>query len=165
MDALIGTFHIDLKMVIFQLLNFAIVFFVLYKFAIKPISKLMDERSQEIDTGLKDAGESKILKEKMLADYKTEMGKARAESQALFDQMKKEVDEKRAALLADAQTEVDTMIKNGQSQLVNEKQKMMNDIKGEIVELVTLATARVARMDTDDAHIQNHIKQAIETLK
>jgi flagellar biosynthesis/type III secretory pathway protein FliH len=57
------------------------------------------------------------------------------------------------------------MIKNGQSQLVNEKQKMMNDIKGEIVELVTLATARVARMDTDDAHIQNHIKQAIETLK
>jgi F-type H+-transporting ATPase subunit b len=145
--------------------GFAISFFVLYKFAIKPISKLMDERSQEIDTGLKDAGESKILKEKMLADYKTEMGKARAESQALFDQMKKEVDEKRAALLADAQTEVDTMIKNGQSQLVNEKQKMMNDIKGEIVELVTLATARVARMDTDDAHIQNHIKQAIETLK
>ncbi len=164
MDALIGTFHIDLKMVIFQLINFAIVFFVLYKFAIKPISKLMDERKEEINTGLADAGENKVLKEKMLTDYKAEMQKARAESQTLFEAMKKEVEDKRTALLADVQIEADTLIKNGKEQLASEKQKMMNEIKGEIVELVTLATAKVAGGDTSDKAVQDKIKQAIESL-
>ncbi len=164
MDALIGTFHIDLKMVIFQLVNFAIVFFVLYKFAIKPISKLMDERTTEIHTGLKDADESKVLKEKMLADYKAEMAKARAESGALFEAMKKEVEDKRAALLSDVQKESDMLLKNGKDQLAQEKQKMMNEIKGEIVGLVALATAKVAGTDTNDKAVQDKIKQAIESL-
>lgn len=164
MDALIGTFHIDIKMVIFQLVNFAVVFFVLYKFAIKPISKLMDERKSEIDTGISDAQESKILKEKMLSDYKAEMTKARTESQSLFEEMKKDVENQRTALISGAHTEVEAMIKNGREQLVQEKQKMMNEIKSEIVDLVVLATSKVASMDTSDVQVQSKIKEAIETL-
>ena len=42
-------------MILAQIINFAVVFFVLYKFALKPLKKLMDERSATISGGLDNA--------------------------------------------------------------------------------------------------------------
>jgi F-type H+-transporting ATPase subunit b len=58
MDSLISIFHLDLGLFIAQLVNFAIVFSVLYFFAFKPLVKIMAERSAKIDKSLKDADET-----------------------------------------------------------------------------------------------------------
>ena len=55
MEELIQTFHIDWKLLIAQLINFAIVLFVLWKFAIKPLSKTMDKRTNDIEKSIDDA--------------------------------------------------------------------------------------------------------------
>ncbi len=60
MEQLIATFHIDIPLVIAQVVNFAIVFFVLYWFALKPLMKVMNKRSQDIENGLKNAELSEI---------------------------------------------------------------------------------------------------------
>ncbi len=49
MESLIETFHLDIKLIIAQAFNFAIVAFVIYFFALKPIFKLMDKRSNKIE--------------------------------------------------------------------------------------------------------------------
>ena len=61
MDSLITTFHIDWKMIIAQLINFVVVFFVLYRYALKPLAKLMEERGTTIEDGLKNADKQKEL--------------------------------------------------------------------------------------------------------
>ena len=48
MDSIISTFHIDWKIIIAQAINFGVVFIVLYIFALKPLSKLMNERAEKI---------------------------------------------------------------------------------------------------------------------
>jgi F0F1-type ATP synthase membrane subunit b/b' len=53
MDSIISTFHVDLKLLIAQVINFGIIFFVLYKFAFKPIAKIMQERTNTIEKKLK----------------------------------------------------------------------------------------------------------------
>ena len=55
MDSLISTFHIDWHLIVAQAVNFAIVFAVLYWFALKPLGKLMEERKETIEKGLADA--------------------------------------------------------------------------------------------------------------
>ena len=55
MQELITTFHIDWKLLIAQIVNFGLVLFVLWKFAIKPLSKVMADRSKEIEKSLDDA--------------------------------------------------------------------------------------------------------------
>ncbi|MDP2944107.1 MAG: ATP synthase F0 subunit B, partial [bacterium] len=55
MESLISTFHVDVRLLVAQLINFAIVFFVLYFFAFKPLVKVMADRSEKIDKSLKDA--------------------------------------------------------------------------------------------------------------
>ena len=55
MESLISTFHLDLKLIIAQLVNFLIVAGILWFFALKPIMKIMKERTEKIEKGLKDA--------------------------------------------------------------------------------------------------------------
>src|SRR3989344_4480411 len=61
MESIISTFHIDWKIIIAQMVNFAVVFAVLYVYALKPLSKLMKERSEKIEGGLLDAKKSQEL--------------------------------------------------------------------------------------------------------
>ena len=55
MNELIQTFHIDWQLMLAQIVNFGLVFFVLYKLAAKPLSNLIKERTEEIETGLDNA--------------------------------------------------------------------------------------------------------------
>ena len=63
MDSLITTFHIDWKIIIAQVINFLIVFLVLYFFAIKPLKKMMAERADKISKGLTDATSNALVLE------------------------------------------------------------------------------------------------------
>ena len=55
MQELITTFHIDWKLMIAQIVNFGLVFTLLYWLAAKPLSKLMKDRTKEITDGLDNA--------------------------------------------------------------------------------------------------------------
>ena len=68
MDSFIETFHIDLKIIISQVINFVIVLFVLQYLALKPLKKLMSERTMRINKGLEDA----TTNEELLNNTKTE---------------------------------------------------------------------------------------------
>jgi F-type H+-transporting ATPase subunit b len=64
MDGIIEAFHLDIKLIIAQLINFTIVLAVLYKLVYKPLLKTMNERTGKIEKGLKDAQESQAQLEK-----------------------------------------------------------------------------------------------------
>ena len=59
MNEFIATFHIDWRLMIAQIANFGLVFLVLYLLAAKPLKKLMEDRTNEITTGLTNAEEAK----------------------------------------------------------------------------------------------------------
>ena len=63
MNELITTFHIDWKLMIAQVVNFGLVFAVLYFIAAKPLRKLIDDRTTEINTGLNNAKEANFALE------------------------------------------------------------------------------------------------------
>jgi F-type H+-transporting ATPase subunit b len=150
MDSLITTFHIDWKIIIAQAINFGIVFLVLYFFAIKPLKKLMGERSQKISGGLDDAKENAKLLEATKAEYAEVLAKARAEAHDLFQEGKKEAEAKRAEMLENAQKDVASLIASGKKNLEAEKAKMMEDAKREIVSIVVAATEKLITDITDD---------------
>ena len=48
MEELIKTFHIDIKLILAQLVNFGIVLFVLKRYAYGPVLKMMQERTDKM---------------------------------------------------------------------------------------------------------------------
>lgn len=143
MDSIISTFHIDWKIIIAQAINFGVVFVVLYIFALKPLSKLMKERSGEIGKGVDDAKINAELLFKTRREYDEALLKARAEADKIFQEGKKEANAKRVIMLEEAKNEVALVIENGKKTLEAEKMKMVEEAKKEIVELAMRATEKL----------------------
>ena len=143
MDSLITTFHIDWKMIIAQLINFVVVFFVLYRYALKPLAKLMEERGTTIEDGLKNADKQKELLALQQAEYDATLAKARAEAATLMKEVKKDAELRRTEMLDQTRTEVVEMFESGRKQLAADKQKMLDEAKKELVGMVMSATEKV----------------------
>ena len=143
MDSLISTFHIDWHMIIAQVIDFAVVFFVLYKFALKPLKKLMDERAATITGGLDNAKKQEELLKAQQEQYDQTLAQARADAQTLMKEVKKDAEEKRAQIMEAAQKDSAAIFENGKKQLESEKAKMLDEAKKELVTLIVNATEKV----------------------
>lgn len=162
MDSFISTFHIDWKIIIAQAINFIVVLFVLQYLALKPIKKLMKDRTERIEGGLKDATLNAEVLKNTKKEYDDIVAKARLEAHDIFQEGKKEAEIKKAEMLALAQKDVLTMVSNGKKTLEAEKVKMVEEAKSEIVSLVVKATEKLLESSTDksiDEKALNQIKK------
>ena len=151
MESIITTFHIDWHIIIAQAINFAIVLIVLYIFALKPLSKLMRERSEKIAKGIDDAKCNAEILEAGKVEYEAALAKARAEANTIFQTGKKEAEAKRAEMLETAKTEVKTMIDSGKKTLEAEKTKMVEEARQEVVALIVEATKKMLDGRADES--------------
>src|SRR3989344_4294934 len=102
MDEFISTFHIDWKLMLAQAFNFGLVFLALYYLASKPLKKVIEERTNEIKTGLMDAKINKEVLEKTKEEYEQITRTARSEAHTIFESSKKEAMDKKNEMLEGA---------------------------------------------------------------
>lgn len=165
MDALVGTFHIDWKLVVAQFVNFAIVFFVLYWFALRPLGKLMSERSAKIEKGLDDARKNAELAEQAKKSYDEELMRARHDAQALVKSMQADISKKREELVASAEKEVQQILKEGKGKLLEEKNSMVKQAENEIASLVLLATEKVLSKQINVGLNKEIVAESLRSMK
>ncbi|MCF7834401.1 MAG: F0F1 ATP synthase subunit B [Candidatus Pacebacteria bacterium] len=161
MESIIETFHIDWKLIVAQIFNFAVVLTVLYFYALKPLQKLMAERSEKIEKGLKDA---KICEEnlaKTTKEYEETLAKARAEANDFIKESKKEANDKKNEMLEEAKNEVKILIDNGKKTLEAEKEKMIAEAKKEVSLVAVKMAERLLAGKMDSSFDQ----RSIEDLK
>ena len=162
MDSLISIFHLDLGLFIAQLVNFAIVFFVLYFFAFKPLVKIMAERSAKIDKSLKDADETARRLAAVSREREEIIAAAKQQANVLIEEADKRGDKRREEIIAKAKEEVGQIINQEKAQLSREKSETLREIKKEVAELVILSVEKVLgekmNSDKDGALIKKLVK-------
>lgn len=143
MDDLIKIFHIDWKLMIAQLINFAIVVFVLWKLALKPLLKIMDERSDKIAESLEQAkkieAELKAMDDKRVA-AETE---AKVQAQAIIKEAQAVAETKRQELMAQVKEEAQRTLEQARESLVAEQTKAMQAVRQQAARLVTQAVTKI----------------------
>ena len=145
MDSIIETFHIDWKVIIAQALNFGIVFVVLYVYALKPLSKLMKERSERIDKGLEDAKTNNEMLKQTTLKYDEAMAQVKIEASNIFTQGKKEAEAERQRMVEEAKKEAENIVSAGKKSLEAEKEKMVQEAKNEIATIAMLAAEKIMK--------------------
>lgn len=150
MESIINTFHIDWKIIIAQAINFAIVFTVLYIFALKPLNKLMRERSEKIAKGVNDAKQNAEMLTLTKTEHEAIINKAKSDAQTIFLEGRRKSEAKRAEMLAEAKADVEKLIANGKKTLEAEKIKMVDEARKEVSSLVVEATKKLLEKRPDD---------------
>jgi len=162
MESLISTFHIDLKLFIAQLVNFAIVLAVLYFFAFKPLVKMMSERTEKIDKSLKEADEI----EKRLALTERErtevIAAAKKQAATLIEEADKRGEERRVELIAKAKEDIGQVINQERAKMGREKAETLKEIKKEIGDLVILTVEKLLNEKMTSDKDQELIKKLVK---
>jgi F-type H+-transporting ATPase subunit b len=159
MEPIINAFHIDYKIIIAQVVNFGIVFAVLYIYAIKPLSKIMKERGEKIEKGVNDAKSNAEILNKTKAEYDEVLNKARAEADKIFQEGKKEAEAKKVLMLEKTKEEVAMLIADGKKNLESEKVKMVAEAKEEIVSLSVKIAEKILQSKIDGNFDEKTVKE------
>ena len=143
MQELITTFHIDWKLMIAQIVNFGLVFALLYWLAAKPLSKLMKDRTKEITDWLDNAKLAKtevananIKKEEIIREGKESAKQIISTSQADGKEIVKEAKDK-------ATLEKEEIIKQARLDAEKEKKNAEGEVRKEAAELVSSSVRKV----------------------
>lgn len=152
-----------------QLVNFGIVVVVLWFFALKPLSKKMQERAKMIEKGLADAQESAERLAQAEKERKEIIQEARQQAQKILVEMDKDASQEREQMLAKAKIEAGKLSEDGKKQLEIERKQMVQQVKKEVADLVALATQKVLSQEVtakiDAEIIQKALEGAEQELK
>jgi F-type H+-transporting ATPase subunit b len=162
MESFINTFHIDWKIIIAQAINFIIVLFILYFLVVKPLKKMMSERTTLIEGGISDAKTNAEMLKNTHKEYNEIVARAKTEAHTIFQEGKQEAENKKSEMIENAKKEVENMILNGKKMLESERAKIIEEAKEEIVSLVVKSTEKLLENHPDknfDDNAMNKIKK------
>jgi F-type H+-transporting ATPase subunit b len=162
MDSLIETFHIDVKLLIAQVINFAIVFSVLYFFALKPLLKIMQKRTETIEKSLDDAKRIEENLEKTEADYNKRLSEAKKEAGNIMEKANKLSEEKKGEMIKKAKEEIGQIIESEKAKMQTEKAKTLKEIKREVAELVIDSLEKILEEKIDLKKDKELIKKTVK---
>lgn len=134
---------IDGKLLLAQVVNFAILLWVLKRYAYKPMLEFLESRANRIEAGLRDAEEAKE-KLKAAAEHEAEvLREAREEAKRLIASA--EADAKKRGALREAETEakVEAMLASARAALDEERAKLIAEARSEVAGLVTESLKKI----------------------
>ncbi len=161
MDTIIDSFHIDLKLLIAQIINFAIVFSVLFYFVIKPLMKVMDDRSKKIENSLKQSEEIKNKLAKIENDYEAEIKRARKEASIIVKEARELAEKKKNEMVFKAKEEIGSIINKEKEGIREQKEKTMKELKREVVDIVLMSLEKILEKRIDSREDKELIKKIV----
>jgi len=162
MENLIETFHLDVRLIIAQVVNFAIVFSVLYWFAFKPLAKVMAERSEKISKSLDDAKKVEEKLSETQAEFNRAMAEAKKQANAILEKASAQADDKKQAEIKRAKEEIGQIINQEKQKMQAEKAATLKEIKKEVADLVIASVEKVLNEKMDAKKDSEIIKKIIK---
>lgn len=146
----LGTLGINLKIFLAQLLNFGIVLLVLWKWAYKPIVKLLEERQEKIEHSVKQADAIEKRVHELESEQKEVIATAKSEAAKILDEARVWADDRKKELLAKAKEQVKGVVAQGKTQLEVQKVQMIQEAREEIAAIAVEAARKILAECVDE---------------
>lgn len=143
MGELASNLGINWQLFIAQLVNFSILLYVLYRFAYKPVLRMLDERTTKIEKGLADAEASHKKLEKASEREEEILVEAKKHAKEIIDKADVQAQANRDELLLATKEESEHIIAQAQKVAQEQQVKMVHEVKAEIAGLVAQAVEKV----------------------
>lgn len=162
MDLLTPSFGL----LIWTLLAFLIVFFILKKFAWKPILQSLKDRELGIADSIATAQRVKAEMAQLKSENETLLATAREERSQMLKEAKETADKMLNDAKERAQNEYNRIVTDAQQAIQQQKNAAIIDVKNQVGNLVIEVAEKVLRKElSDKTQQENYIKQLAEGAK
>ena len=142
---------VDINMtLVAQVINFSVLVWLLAKFAYKPLTKMLDERSQRIAGDLKKAEEERLSAERLRAEYQEQLNQARVKAQEIVDKAQRQVELDTERQLAELREQIDRMKQTAEEEIAREHAKALTQLRGEVVAMSVAAAGKLIAQNMDN---------------
>ena len=140
--------NIDWQQILHHLLNFVVLFAILYFLLYKPVKQFMDKRS-EYYKKLDDETKANLAEsEKCKLEYQASIDAAEAEIVEKKQKAALELDELIAAKTKSAEEEAEKIIADARKSIEAERAKMLSEAENEITDMVIAAADKLVAQST-----------------
>lgn len=134
---------IEWKLLLAQGVNFAILFFVLKRFAYQPMLDFLASRTERIEQGIKDAEQAKAKLVSVVEEEKTILKGAREEARKVIADAEEQAKVRAQKREEEAEVKIKQLLFDNDTRLSEEREKMLREVKSEVALLVTQSVEKV----------------------
>ncbi|PIP73637.1 MAG: ATP synthase F0 subunit B [Candidatus Lloydbacteria bacterium CG22_combo_CG10-13_8_21_14_all_47_15] len=161
MEAL-SALGINWKLLSIQILNFLVLLLILRRFAYKPMLKILDERRDRIEQGLKDADTSRERLEHAAKEEALILESAHKKAEALLRKAEASAKNNAGIIEERARKDASDIAERARKMIEAEKAKIADDVKKDISAVIVSAVEKIIGEKLDDGKDRNLIEKALE---
>ena len=159
-----GPFEGNIGVALWTLVIFAVVIFVLGRFAWGPILGGLQEREKFIRESLQKAKADREAAEARLKEYNDKMIAARGEATAIVDEARRDADEVKRRIEAEARSEANLMLERARREIGIAKETAVKELYILAARLTTQAASKVLRREIQPSDHERLIRDAMQEL-
>jgi F-type H+-transporting ATPase subunit b len=135
--------QINLFWIIVAALNFIVLLVILAVFAFGPLRRILEERRDRIEQGLKDAEQARRDRENAEKERAAALQEARREANEILARAQKIAQETRDADIAATKADLERIRERAAAEIEAEKQRAITELRTEVADLALQAASKV----------------------
>lgn len=134
---------INWGVLIANILNLGLMVGLLSALLYKPVLNMLNERTERIQTSLREAEQVKTQLSSAQTDYEAELARGRQEAAQIVAQANERAKGQEVEILAQARIEADRIRSEARVQSLQERDQLLSDLKGQMARLITATAEKV----------------------
>lgn len=152
--------------VVIGLIAFALLLFVLWRYAYPKFEQVYQERTELIEGGIARAEEAQRKANELLEEYRAQLAEARTEAARIRDDARADAEAIRQEVMAQAREEADRIIAAGREALATERERLLQELRSHVGELaVELAGRIIGEALAEEARRNRTVERFLEELE
>jgi F-type H+-transporting ATPase subunit b len=152
-------------LMVWTLVIFGILFFVLSKYAFKPITAAVAAREKALEDALVQAKQDRADAAAHLAEQRQLLERAHGDAQRLIAEARTTGDTVRQQLLAQTHAQQTELLERARKEIDDERMRAIADLRREAVDLAILGAGKVIEKNLDDATNRKLVDEFLAGLK
>jgi F-type H+-transporting ATPase subunit b len=153
------------SLIFWEIITFAILLFLLYRYVYPPIRDQIQRRQSDIEQAIDEAQKTRSEARELLAEYRRQIEEARGEARQILDEARKQGEAARERAKREAREEADRIIQRAREEIERERDAAVRELRREVADMVIVATERIIRHELDREEHERLISEALDSLE
>jgi F-type H+-transporting ATPase subunit b len=123
--------------------SFLVLFVALWKFALPPITGMLDKRAETIKESLEKAENTRVEAERLLDEYKEQLAVARQEANQVIEQGRKIAESMKDEIVAKASEEREALLAKAKEEIQAEKNAAVAELQASVADLSVAVAGKI----------------------
>lgn len=164
-ESVFSSLGLDTHIFVSQLINFVLVFLVVWFLILKPLTKKMEERKNIIDESLdkvKEVESNLMMSEEK---YKEKIEEAKRDANGILEKAHADAVALGEKMKETTRQEIDTLVAQAKKSIGVEREEALSAVKSHAVELISAALTKIVGSEMSEKTDKKVIEDALKSMK